>query len=197
MTPLVIPLIALVAIVINQQSAPDRVILLPDADGQVGKIIINSSISQQLLDTVYAATEIDAKGNITARAEDAASVQARYGALLAAQPQRPESFMVYFVTGSAGELTADSLQTLERLKTRIAQRSVPEVSVVGHTDRVGNVEANDALSLKRAETVKALLQAAGVHNEVEVSGRGEREPIVRTEDEVAEAANRRVEINIR
>ena len=104
---------------------------------------------------------------------------------------------MYFVTGSAQELSAESRQTLERLKETIAQRPAPEISVIGHTDRVGELEANDALSRKRAETVKTLLRTASVNNEIEVSGRGEREPIVRTEDEVAEAANRRVEINVR
>lgn len=197
MSPLLVPLMALLAVAIGQQAAPDRIILLPDADGQVGKIIVSSSGNQQLLDTAYAATEVDAKGQITPRSEDAASVQARYGELLRAQPPRPASFTVYFVTGSAQELSPESRQTLERLKETIAQRPAPEISVIGHTDRVGELEANDALSRKRAETVKTLLRAASVNNEIEVSGRGEREPIVRTEDEVAEAANRRVEINVR
>ena len=117
---------ALLALAIGQQPAPDRIILLPDADGQVGKIIVSSSGNQQLLDTAYAATEVDAKGQITPRSEDAASVQARYGELLRAQPPRPASFTVYFVTGSAQELTAESRQTLERLKETIAQRPAPD-----------------------------------------------------------------------
>ena len=196
MSPL-IPLIAIAVAVIIQQPASDRVVLLPDAEGKVGEVIVRSSTEQQLLDTAYAATEINGKGSITQRKEDAASVQTRYGALLGARPPRPESFMVNFVTGSAQELTPESQQVLEHLKTSIAQRPAPEISVIGHTDRVGKLEDNDALSLKRAESVKAMLQAAGIQAEIEVSGRGEREPQFATEDEVAESANRRVEINLR
>ena len=100
-----------------------------------------------------------------------------------------------YLTGN--QLTEASRGDFERMRKEIAERPASEGLVIGHTDRVGELEANDALSRKRAETVKTLLRAASVNNEIEVSGRGEREPIVRTEDEVAEAANRRVEINVR
>jgi len=70
--------------------------------------------------------------------------------------------------------------------------------VIGHTDRVGAVEFNDALSRKRAETVASRLVAAGVPAErIAVAGRGEREPLIPTNDEVAEPRNRRVEIKVR
>jgi outer membrane protein OmpA-like peptidoglycan-associated protein len=70
--------------------------------------------------------------------------------------------------------------------------------VIGHTDSVGTLEANDALSLRRAATVRALLVTQGVaESSIEVAGRGEREPLVPVGDEVAEPKNRRVEINLR
>jgi outer membrane protein OmpA-like peptidoglycan-associated protein len=70
--------------------------------------------------------------------------------------------------------------------------------VIGHTDRVGSVEHNDALSKKRAELVSGALTSAGIPAaQIEVAGRGEREPVVATADEVAEPRNRRVEISIR
>jgi outer membrane protein OmpA-like peptidoglycan-associated protein len=72
-----------------------------------------------------------------------------------------------------------------------------EISVIGHTDRVGKLEANDALSLKRAEAVGEQLKAAGILAPMEFAGRGEREPLIPTADEVPEPANRRVEINLR
>ena len=198
MAPLVIPVVAGVAILLSQMSPPpDRVILLPDADGKVGQVVVRSSASQQVLDKAYSASEINAKGDIATRSEDAASVQNRYGPLLDARPPRPLSFTVNFVSGSAQELTPESKPVFEQLKVTIASRPAPEISVIGHTDRVGSLEANDALSLKRAETVSNFLQQAGVQAGMEVAGRGEREPLVPTADEVAEAANRRVEINLR
>lgn len=68
--------------------------------------------------------------------------------------------------------------------------------MIGHTDRVGKLEANDALSLKRAEAVGEQLKAPASRL-MEFAGRGEREPLVPTADEVPEPANRRVEINLR
>jgi outer membrane protein OmpA-like peptidoglycan-associated protein len=80
----------------------------------------------------------------------------------------------------------------------IAARPVPDVLVVGHTDRVGGDPANDALSRQRAEVVRNALIARGVAPESVVSvGRGEREAVVPTADGVAEARNRRVEILVR
>lgn len=198
MSPLVIPVVAAVVILIGHLSpTPERVILLPDVDGQVGQLVVRSATSQQVLDKAYAASEIDASGNIAARSEDAASVQARYGTLLDARPPRPISFTLYFLSGSAQELTPESIAVLEQLKAAIANRPLPEITVIGHTDRVGNLENNDTLSLKRAQAVSELLQASGIQAAMEVAGRGEREPLVPTADEVAEAANRRVEISLR
>jgi OmpA-OmpF porin, OOP family len=70
--------------------------------------------------------------------------------------------------------------------------------VVGHTDRQGSLEYNDGLSLRRAERVRAQLVRIGIAGErIGVAGRGERAPLVPTEDGVAEPRNRRVEIIVR
>ena len=77
-------------------------------------------------------------------------------------------------------------------------RAGGEILVVGHTDRVGSVESNDKLSLQRANAIAALLRSAGLPAElVTAVGRGERQPLVPTPDEVAEPRNRRAEIIIR
>ena len=84
------------------------------------------------------------------------------------------------------------------IRQEIAGRPAFEVMVIGHTDTVGGLEANDMLSLKRAATVREILIAAGVPvGKIEIAGRGEREPLLKTADEVAEPKNRRVEISIR
>ncbi len=80
----------------------------------------------------------------------------------------------------------------------IGSHPAPEIVVVGHTDRVGSLAYNDALSLRRAERVRAQLVQVGIPNDqISVAGRGEREPLKATEDEVAEPLNRRVEITVR
>ena len=198
MSPLAIPIIALIALLAGRSTPnADRFILLPDAEGKVGQIVISSSNGQEVLSGAYAARDVDTQGQIAPRQEDADSVHKRYSALLDARPPRPVSFTVHFVSGSASELTPESIPVIEAVKAALANRPAPEIAVVGHTDRVGRLEANDALSLQRAEAVRDKLVTAGVVAVLEVAGRGEREPLVDTEDEVAEPANRRVEINLR
>lgn len=175
----------------------ERIVLLPDADGKTGALAVTTPGAEVVLDRPYASAEIFSQSRVERRDEDPASVRQRYAAALGARPPHPVSFTVFFVFGK-DELTAESLAQFDRIKAELAARPAPEVVVIGHTDRVGAVAYNDALSLKRAETVRDALIAAGVSaSQIESAGRGEREPVVPTADEVAEARNRRVEITVR
>jgi outer membrane protein OmpA-like peptidoglycan-associated protein len=149
-----------------------------------------------LLDKPYAAAEASG-GAIKATVLDAATVQKQYGAMLAQLPAAPRKFVVQFES-NGNRLSEGADKVLDDMRAALAKLPAAEVVVIGHTDRVGSVEANDKLSLLRAESVREILVAAGVNrNVISVAGRGEREPAVSTADEVAEARNRRVEIKIR
>ena len=80
----------------------------------------------------------------------------------------------------------------------LKRRAVPDIVVIGHTDTIGALEWNDKLSLARAERVREALIAQGLPaTRITAAGRGEREPLVTTADNVAEPRNRRVEVNVR
>jgi len=150
-----------------------------------------------VLDTPRASAKITEEGRIETGTATPEEVQQAFGAALAAQPPRPASFLLYFLEGK-DELTSDSQVELQRILAEIARRPSPEIVVIGHTDRVGTVPFNDALSLRRAQKVRDDLVKLGIPaDRIQVAGRGEREPLVPTEDEVAEPKNRRVEISVR
>ncbi len=183
---------------INHGETPkDRIVLLPEADGKPSSLVIKSAKGNAMLDRPYAAADVGGKGSIQLKDSSDKEVSKRYGELLAAIPPRPLSWQVYFVKGS-DELTSESIAVLEQVKAELTRRPAPEISVIGHTDSVHTLEANDALSLKRAQVVKNVLVRAGFDGQkMEVSGRGKRELLIPTPDEVDEPRNRRVEINIR
>lgn len=174
----------------------DRVVLLPQADGSMSAVEVTSGNQRVLLAQLYATAELRA-GALQLSTSSADAVRAAYGALLAQQPARPRRFTVQFES-NGNRLAAGADAVLDDMRAALAQLPAPEVVVTGHTDRVGSVEANDLLSLARAEAVRDLLVASGLpRSAITVTGRGEREPAVPTDDEVAEARNRRVEIKIR
>ena len=172
------------------------VVLLPDAQGKDTAVLVKQDGGELLLDQPYAAAELTDKGPQKATSS-AEQVRARYGAALAAQPLPPQQFTLYFVEGK-DEFTDESRRAFDGVFAEIAKRPVPDVLVIGHTDRVGNDAFNDQLSRQRAEVVRKALVARGVAAQsIVVVGRGKREPIVPTADGVSEARNRRVEILVR
>lgn len=189
-------LFAAAAVVLLAACTQSRVILLPDASGKVGEVDVTSGGTTRTLSRAYQATVSDRFGAAD-EALSATQVRERYGNVVDSLPLPPQRYVVYFDTGS-DVLTEESKQQLAHIRAALPYFAAPEVIVTGHTDRVGPVAANDALSIKRAELVRELLVAEGFAREIiAVAGRGEREPAVATDDEVDEPRNRRVEVKIR
>jgi OOP family OmpA-OmpF porin len=174
----------------------DRVVLLPGPDGRTGAVLVSADGEQKVLSEPYADAQV-ADGKVVLLKTSPGMVRDDYGALLAMQPARPRLFVVHFDAGTS-VLTPASRTLLASMRAELATLPAGEAVVIGHTDRVGALEANDRLSLQRATLVRDMLLSAGIAPEaIAVVGRGERAPVVMTADEVAEARNRRVEIKLR
>lgn len=175
----------------------DLFVVLPGADGHVGAVTVTDGVNTEVLDQAYAAARVREPGRLERDTATAQEVRQVFGAALDAQPLRPVSFILYFVEGR-DVLTSDSEVALRAMLAEVARRPAPEIVIVGHTDRVGSLTFNDALSLQRAERVRAELLGLNVAaDRIQVAGRGEREPLIPTADEVPEPRNRRVEVTVR
>lgn len=107
---------------------------------------------------------------------------------------RQERLSIHFEFGSA-TLSAASMELLRDF-VKAYDRTAP-IAIVGHTDRAGSQRYNDALSLARADAVAQALAGLGVMpGHLQISGRGERDPVIRTEDNARESANRRSDVVI-
>lgn len=72
---------------------------------------------------------------------------------------------------------------------------VVDIDVIGHTDSDGSEEYNQALSVRRAQSVKDYLVSEGVDPAIiDVSGQGELNPVVSNATKEGRAQNRRVDI---
>jgi outer membrane protein OmpA-like peptidoglycan-associated protein len=140
----------------------------------------------------------DSEAEVSGRTVSARPVNSKkpwYGDLVSRVPYAPRKYVLYFYEGTT-DITEESQPVLDALRQVIKADS--EVQITGHTDTVGSSETNDRLSLERANEIRRVLLASGLPVEgAKVTGRGEREPMVATDDDVDEQANRRVEVVIR
>jgi outer membrane protein OmpA-like peptidoglycan-associated protein len=188
--------IALLPLLLAACAPTATVVLLPDQEGRKTALTVQQGEKSVVLDEPYAAAKTGALGPSSYRSTPE-EVQALFGTALAVQPGRAKTFTLYFIEGKE-EFTAESKEKVEGVFSEIANRPVPDIVVVGHTDTVGTDQLNDALSLRRAEIVRTELVRRGVAVEnIQVVSRGKRQLYKQTPDGVAEPLNRRVEIIVR
>ena len=174
-------------------------VLLEDADGQVGSIEVSNARGSQTIDQTGQAVALrsanSTPSSVFAVSQD--DIDERFRDALAAEPEPPVNFILYFKTGST-ELRAESAEQLPQVLQVIANRTAPIVAVVGHTDTAGSSRINATLALDRAQEVAEILTGIGIPAErIEITSHGENNLLIPTEDNVAEPRNRRVEITVR
>lgn len=95
------------------------------------------------------------------------------------------------------ELKSTGKQTVSKLSDFMQEFGNYRVRVEGYTDSIGEAAYNQALSLRRAESVQAELLAAGIApGRIEVEGLGEQYPKASNQSSAGRRENRRVEIVI-
>ena len=83
----------------------------------------------------------------------------------------------------------------ETLATKMG--SIQKITIIGHTSLVGSNDSNMWLSRKRATAVKNILVAQGIPSRIiHTDAKGESEPLINSESEEANTANRRVEFKV-
>lgn len=188
----------LVAILLLTACAPiTRVVLLPQADGSASSVIVKSATSEQILTTPYQRVSGQENEPLKLDITTAADVLKGHPQLFTSLPPAPTKYTLNFMPGGT-TLTPESQAALPKILADTAKRQGADLVVTGHTDTTGALLANDALSFKRAQVVAQLLVEAGAPaTRTEAVGRGKRELLVKTADEVDEPQNRRVEIVVR
>ena len=95
------------------------------------------------------------------------------------------------------ELNEDGKATIEEYRKNLGPELTEAymVLVVGHTDSSGPASYNDALSLRRAQSVADYLVATGANeDDIRVIGRGSREPMASNDTGEGRIQNRRVDV---
>jgi OOP family OmpA-OmpF porin len=91
----------------------------------------------------------------------------------------------------------EAAQTIDFVAHNVAACGWTGFTVAGHTDRAGGDGYNDALSMRRAQAVAALMEGKGINSSIiAVNAFGETSPRVPTPDGERNPQNRRVEITV-
>jgi len=187
------------AMLLLQGCATPSLVLLPDDEGHQGAVAVletGGKPSQAVIDQGNSRTTLGSASPV-AKPLGRKGLKRGETALLGGLPPPARSFLLYFDQGTT-TLTPQSQSVLAQIRAEIAARSGPEVEVTGHTDTVGSEADNDRLSMSRAEEVLGWLASQGFDRSLmSAVGRGERQLMTPTLDNVASAANRRVEVIVR
>ena len=178
---------------------PKTTVVLLDSGKSRNAIIVANKTGQTRLDKV--GSYVNLKDKVTVLSEvkmmSKDELNARFSKVLASEPLKPITYIVYFKPNST-ELTETSKLTFEKALKSIQLRSPCMVDIIGHTDTTGSSALNAKVSLKRAKSIEELVQKSKIKILSLVSkGYGEEDLLVQTKNNKAEAKNRNVEIFIK
>jgi outer membrane protein OmpA-like peptidoglycan-associated protein len=173
-------------------------VLIADPKGDVGQITVTNREGTQVLDHPRQASTVRSAYDAPSPPSTLEETEIRriFGEALAAQPAAPARFILHFQHDSE-QLTSESEMLIPEIFRTIRDRGATIISIIGHTDTMGERDYNYRLSLGRARKVADLLASQGMdQNILEIESHGEDNLLVQTGDQIREPRNRRVEITV-
>jgi len=197
---LTLSLLAVLVCTLCGCAAPhSQFVLLPSPDGHVGRVTITNKAGEMPLEKPFESVDLfypdalPSKSTVLTEAE----VNTIFKDALAAQPTAPVTYLLYFEPGTS-RLTRESEKLLPQIMDYIRTSKSSDISISGHSDKVGSREVNIRISRERADVIAKRLIEIGLPPEaLEVASHGMELPLVDTPEGTPEPRNRRVELVVR
>ncbi len=105
--------------------------------------------------------------------------------------------LIYFnFNGTRGKLNQEVTDYLQKVATRL-KNGTEKINITGHTDNIGEENANNDLGMRRSKTVRDILIRYGVDaSRISTFTKGEIEPVESNETDPGRALNRRAFVEI-
>ncbi len=174
-------------------------IVLVDNGKEQNSIVVQTDVGVKTISMAGEYVSLSAKDEAPSKIKvmSKEEINTKFKSAIEATPLKPININLYFKNNS-NELTEESQKKLPYILAQIKKRMPCDVNIIGHTDTKGKASYNEKLALKRAEYVKNWVLSFEVDlNNLQTKSYGESDLLVPTEDNVAEAKNRRVEIFIK
>jgi len=114
-------------------------------------------------------------------------------------PPVPENLVIHFAFDRSDfKPLEETSRFLSECKAYFEKEPGTILDITGHTDAIGTTSYNQALGMRRAESVRSYFAGQGIPSEImETSSMGESVPVADNETPQGRAENRRTEILIK
>lgn len=111
----------------------------------------------------------------------------------------PKDLVVYFAFDKSDFIPDEEAKAyFDKSNAYIQQYDQANVSITGHTDAVGTIEYNQALGIRRAQTMKLYFESMGMPaSKIKINSKGEKEPVANNSSDEGRAKNRRTVVTIK
>lgn len=179
-------------------NSPSTTIVLGENNKATNSIVIQKNDKQTIINKPRQFVNLYSKSNKIKIGEmSEKEIQSKFKNIIDNQPKKPTSILLYFEK-KASTLTKKSKEKLNEIINEIKNRKYSNITIIGHTDTVGSEEINIKLAKKRAIAIKKwLLSKNLIYNSLDVQSYGESDLLIKTDDNISEERNRRVEVLIK
>lgn len=111
----------------------------------------------------------------------------------------PKDLVVYFAFDKS-DLISDALASIyfDKSNAYLNKNQHAIINITGHTDAVGTIEYNQALGLRRAQTMHQYFANKGIsESRITIESKGKEEPVADNKSDQGRAKNRRSVVTIK
>jgi outer membrane protein OmpA-like peptidoglycan-associated protein len=113
--------------------------------------------------------------------------------------ETPKDWVMYFAFDKSDFIPGNEVRVhYDKVNAYIQHYPQTTIHITGHTDAVGTMEYNQALGIRRAQSMQLYFESMGMPaDKIKIESKGEKEPVANNNSDEGRAKNRRTVVTIK